>query len=258
MVFNTNDIGKRKNNTSIYKINIDLQTLNILCRYVIQSPRLIRMEHLVNLKRLIYSIDESTYENDPEKIKRIKFILKALEARLDYNLTDMELILNHINGGISFEVEFIDYDNINLDRNNIEYCHNLVQELLQYSFFYNEIDNIQDLLTRFKTTDISKRTPIIKDTKVILDRLNNEFRKATVDSNVNDVTFSLEDGVFESAITDTYNMITNPSRRLYTGMQGLNEMIGGGFESGRVYMFLGVAGVGKSLTLLNLINQIKK
>ena len=40
-------------------------------------------------------------------------------------------------------------------------------------------------------------------------------------------------------------------------MQGLNEMIGGGFESGRVYMFLGTSGVGKSVTLLNLLYQLK-
>ena len=75
------------------------------------------------------------------------------------------------------------------------------------------------------------------------------------ESNINDVTFSLRDGAFESAITDTYNIVTSPSRRLMTGMQGLNEMVGGGFESGRVYMFLGTSGVGKSVTLLNLLYQ---
>ena len=71
------------------------------------------------------------------------------------------------------------------------------------------------------------------------------------------MTFSLRDGVFEDAIKETYNLITNPSRRLISGMQGLNEMVGGGFESGRVYMFLGITGIGKSITLLNLAYQLK-
>jgi archaellum biogenesis ATPase FlaH len=70
--------------------------------------------------------------------------------------------------------------------------------------------------------------------------------------------FSLADGEFENVIRDTYNIITNPSRRLITGMQGLNEMLGGGFESGRFYMIAGTSGVGKSLTLLNIIYQIKR
>ena len=35
-------------------------------------------------------------------------------------------------------------------------------------------------------------------------------------------------------------------------------MIGGGFESGRVYMLLGITGIGKSVSLLNLVYQLKK
>ena len=42
------------------------------------------------------------------------------------------------------------------------------------------------------------------------------------------------------------------------GMQGLNEMVGGGFESGRVYMLLGITGIGKSISLLNLVYQLKR
>lgn len=258
MVFNGNSIGRRGNRIANAKINIDLPTLNIFCRYMLQDSRLIRMEHLGNMRRLFTMIDRSTYENDPEKVKRIDFIYKALEARLDNNLTDQELILNYINGGISFQVEFIDYDHLQMDKGNVQYCHKIVEELLKYAFFYKDIDELQDLITQFKSTDISKRTPIILQTETVIDRIKNEFRKSHVEDNLNDVTFSLEDGTFESAITDTYNMITNPSRRLLTGMQGFNELIGGGFESGRVYMLLGVAGVGKSLTLLNLINQIKR
>lgn len=259
MVFNGNDIAKRRNiNKDNAKINIDLTTLNILCRYILQDPRLIRMEHLVNIRRLLNLVDPSMYENDQEKVKRINFLRKAIEARLDYSLTDKELILKHINGGIDFQVDFLDYNNLTLDKNNIQYCHRIVEEMLKYSFFYNEANNIQEVLTEFKSADISNKTNIILKIEPMLDRIKNEFRKAHVEDNLNDVTFSLEDGTFETAVTDTYNMVTNPSRRLFTGMQGLNEMIGGGFESGRVYMFLGVAGVGKSLTLLNLINQIKK
>ena len=259
MVINKESIGKGYNRSyDKAKINLDLNTLNIFCRYILQDPRLIRMEHLVQLRRLLNIIDPSTYENDPDKVKRINYLYKALEARLDYNLTDRELILTHINGGISFPVDFLDYDNLAMDKANVIYCHKLVEDTLKFSFFYNDTDILQDLITQFKTVDISKRASIVMSTEQIIDRIKNNFRKCHVEQNLNDVTFSLEDGTFESAVTDTYNMVTNPSRRLFTGMQGLNELIGGGFESGRVYMLLGVAGVGKSLTLLNIITQLKK
>lgn len=260
MVFNGNEIVKRKSNRSgdVARINIDLPTLNILCRYVLQDPRLIRMEHLVHVKRMLNMMDPASYENDPEKTKRVNFLIKAVEARLDNGLTDMELILNYINGGIYFQVDFLDYDNLSMDQKNIKYCHNIVEEILKYAFLYNDVDEIQELITEFKAADTSKKGSVAIKLEPVLDRLKNEFRRAHIEDNINDVTFSLEDGTFETAVTDAYNMITSPSRRLYTGMQGLNEMIGGGFESGRVYMFLGVAGVGKSMTLLNIMNQIKK
>lgn len=259
MILDASNIGKRQwNNQNKYNINIDIQTLNVLCRYVLQDTRIIRMEHLVNIRKLLNLVDPGTYENDPDKIRRIDFLNKALEARLDYNLTDLDLIINHINGGIQFDIEFIDFDNILMDKSNVLYCHRMVEELLKYAFFYNYADDFLSLLTEFKAADISKRTPIIRSCEQVIDNIKNDFRKAHVEDNLNDVIFSLDDNVFLSAITDTYNLVTNPSRRVLCGMQGLNEMVGGGFESGRVYMLLGVAGVGKSLTLLNLIHQIKR
>lgn len=258
MVFDTNKIGRKRYNVETAKITLDMPTLNILCRYILQDTRVLRMEHLVNMRRLLSIIDRSTYENDPEKTKRINFIGKVLDARLGENITDLDLILLYVNGGINFQLDFLDYNNLLMDKSNVQYCHKMVEDILKYSFFYNEADALQELITRFKTSDVSKRVSLIQETEQVLDRMKNKFRKTHVEDNVNDVYFSLENGTFESAITDTYNMITNPSRRLYTGMQGFNELIGGGFESGRVYMLLGVAGVGKSLTLLNLIKQIKK
>ena len=232
-------------------------TYDILCRYILQNSSMLRMEHIVNLRKLINIIDYSTYENDPEKVKRVNFIIKALEARLDNNIVDRNIILNYINGGLTFKIDFLDYDHLDLTKDEILYIHKLVSETLQYQFIYNKIDDIQDICTRFKTSDYNNRGQIVAEFEGVIDGLKNDFRHSRVNDNSIDMTFSLKDGQFESAVTDTWNLITNPSRRLITGMQGLNEMTGGGFESGRTYMLLGTSGVGKSITLLNLIYQIK-
>lgn len=247
-----------KSESKPVKLNLDLMTYDILCKYVLQNNSILRMEHLVNLRKLLSIIDYSTYENDPEKTKRVNFLLKALEARLDNNINDRDIILTYINGGLSYPIDFLDYNRLNLSKDEILYIHNLVSETLQYQFIYNSIDDIQDVCTRFKTSDFSNRGNIVKEFENIVDDLKNNFRRSRINDNAVDMTFSLKDGVFQSAITDTWNIITNPSRRLVTGMQGLNEMTGGGFESGRVYMLLGTSGVGKSITLLNLIYQMKR
>lgn len=254
-----NKFGGYKNEaTKPIKLNLDLMTYDILCKYILQSGSFVRMEHLVNLRKLISIIDYSTYENDPEKVKRVNFIRKGLEARLDHNINDRDIILTYINGGLTFQIDFLDYNRLNLSKDEIAYIHNLISETLQYQFIYNKIDHIQDVCTRFKTSDFNTRGNIVHEIEDIVDDMKNNFRRAKVNDNSTDMTFSLREGVFQSAVTDTWNMITNPSRRLITGLQGLNEMTGGGFESGRVYMLLGTSGVGKSITLLNLIYQMKR
>lgn len=248
---------KTNNNLKPIKINLDIMTFTILCRYVLQSDSFVKMEHLLNLRRLINIIDYSTYENDPEKIKRVKFIVKGLEARLDNNIIDRDIILTYINGGLTYQVDFLDYDHIDMTKDEIIYVHKLVAETLQYQFLYNKVDEIQDVCTRFKASDYETRGSIVSEMESMVDDLKNSFRRSKINDNSIDMVFSLRNGDFESSVTNTYNMITNPSRRLITGMQGINEMTGGGFESGRVYMLLGTSGVGKSITLLNLIVQMK-
>lgn len=256
MVINT--YNSRHNKEKPIKLNIDLMTLDIYCRYVLQNTNFVKMEHLINLRKLMYIIDPSVYENDPEKVKRVNFIIKGLEARLDNNINDMNLILVYINGGLQFNVDFLDYDHLELTKDEVLYVHKMVSESLQYQFLYDEVDNVLDLCTRFKTSDYMTRGNIVKEFEATVDNLKNQFRHSKIEDNITDMSFSLRDNEFESAVVNTWNLITNPSRRLITGMQGLNEMVGGGFESGRVYMLLGTSGVGKSITLLNLIYQMKR
>lgn len=239
-------------------MNIDLRTFNIFCRYVLSTSSYLRIQHLMNLKKLIFAINPATYENDPEKLKRVTFIKYALEARIAYNLNDLDMILDHIYSRLTFDVDFIDLVHLEMDQKELLWVHQMVSESIKYYFVYDVTDKLLDLCTRIKTSEYAHRGELIKEFEETINDIKNKFRECTTEDGLTDMTFSLRNGEFENAITETYNLITNPSRRLITGMQGLNEMIGGGFESGRVYMFLGNTGVGKSVTLLNLIYQIKR
>ena len=258
MVVNSLVGYNNKRSSSLIKLNLDMRTLDILCKYILQPSTFVKMEHLVNLRNLLNIIDPATYESDYDKLKRVNFITKGLEARLNNNINDVDLILMYINGGLTFVPDFLDTNNLQLSRDEILYIHKFVTESLEYKFIYEKIDDIQDICTRFKTSDFNSRGSIVDEFKNMNSFMTNSFRKVAVNDNFIDMTFSLRDGQFENAITNTWNTISNPSRRLICGMQGLNEMLGGGFESGRVYMLLGTSGVGKSLTLLNLIYQIKR
>lgn len=258
MVLDMGTSRKTKDQSSRIKVVFDVRTLDIFCRFIMSTSAYVRINNINNLGRLIRNLDPETYNTDSDKVKRIKFLLRALEAKLDYRLTDINMIWVHILDNIDTEVDFIDENFQELSKHDVEWVNGIVSETLQYSFVYNSTDKTLDLCTRIRNSDYRTRGALIEEFEQHIDELKNQFRKTKAENNASDMTFSLRKGVFEQSVTDTYNTITSPSRRLITGMQGLNEMLGGGFESQRTYMFIGITGIGKSLTLLNIIYQLKR
>ena len=258
MVISKPNSGPYKNKQSTIKITIDIRTFTIICRYVLSSSSYLRMSHLINLKKFMMSLDPASYENDAEKVKRVRFINLALQARIDNNLNNQDMIITHIYSNLDFDVDFIDLSNIEMNADEIMWVHTLIEDSLKYFFIYESSDKMLDICTKIKGSDFSQRAELIQQYEEILNQTQNCFRQVKQDTNVTDIKFSLRDGDFERGLRETYDLITNPSRRLITGMQGLNEMLAGGFESGRVYMFFGLTGIGKSIVLLNLIYQMKK
>ena len=238
-------------------LTFDIRVLNLFCSFVISENKYIRKHHLMNLRKVIDIIDPSTYENDIDKVNRIRFINKALEAKLDRRLTNKDMIIEHIFSGLAMDIDFVDLDNDNLEESEIEWINETITEALNYSFVYQHIDQFQDICARFKATDYRYRGNIVSEFENALDEAKNSFRQAKTES-LTDMTFSLMDGKFEQAVTDTYELVTASNRRLITMMQGFNEMLNGGFENGRVYMLFGMTAVGKSITLLNLIYQMRR
>ena len=253
------NINRAKNDreNSRIPLTFDIRVLNLFCQFVLSENRFIRKHHLMNMRKVINIIDPSTYENDIDKVNRIRFINKALEAKLDRRLVNKDMIIEHIFSGLAMDIDFLDVDNISLEESEIEWINETITEALNYAFVYQHIDQFQDICARFKATDYRYRGNIVHEFENALDEAKNSFRKSKVDS-LTDMTFSLMDGKFEQAVTDTYELVTATNRRLITMMQGFNEMLNGGFENGRVYMLFGMTAVGKSITLLNLMYQMKR
>ena len=55
-------------------INLDIRTLDIMCKSLVTDNQAIRRGQLVNLRNLIYLIKPENYVNDIEKSKRVNFI----------------------------------------------------------------------------------------------------------------------------------------------------------------------------------------
>ena len=239
----------------VIDIKLDMRTLDILCRALVTDTQIIRRGQLINLRNLIYLLNPSIYENDIEKREKIIFIKKGIEARLDYNLTSPHMILSHINGSIIDTVNLSDYQD--LSSAEINWMNNMVSEALKYTHVYNNVDKLMDICTRIRSKDYTSKSEVVSEFERAINNIQNDFRRAKNETQTESV-FSLQDGYFEDTMYDTYNTLNSPRRKLVTGMQGMNELLGGGYENGRCYVYFGLPGEGKSTVILNMIYQIKK
>ena len=238
-------------------INFDLSSLDLMCTYVLSSNRNIKRGHYVNLRNVMEMLDMSKYANDPDKLNRITFIKRGIEGKIVKGLSNPLAIIKYINGGI-IDDDIIDLDKFqDLSNNEIEWINETISNTLSSNFIYESAPKLIDLLTAFMTADSRQISDLSQQIQAEVASLNSSFRQCRRDSAM-DKVFSLKDDIFTNVIKDTYDEITSKFRYLYTGMQGFNKLIGGGFENTRTYLLLGVTGGGKSLSMLNIAYQIKK
>lgn len=236
-------------------INYDIKVLDLMCAYTASENAHIKKSGIINLRNLVNLLDLDLYINDPEKMKRLNFIKKGLEGRLSAGLKNATAIVQYANGSI---IDGSVYDpSMLLSSEELEWLDQNVTESLKYIYIYDDVDAMYDLLGKFKNGDFKDRAAIVAQIEEEMQKMMTAFRRAKVESS-SQAMFSLRGDRFDSVISDIYERAINPSRKLFTGMQGMNMMTNGGFEARRVYGFFGITGVGKSFTLLNIAYQIKK
>lgn len=250
--------GKSVNiNNGMIPYKFDLTTLDLLCNYIITDNRNVRRANYVSLKNVIDTYDPDCYVNDSEKYKRVVFIQRGLQARLQENLQNRALIIKYINGGF-MDGNMIDVDSYQpLSNSDLDGIGKMISESIEFGFVYQEGKKQLDLWTRFNNADFSSVGKIVEEIEQKTADLNTKFRKAKSVKST-ERAFSLNKETMTTMVTDAWNEVTSTYRKLVTGMQGFNQLIGGGFENTRVYLFLGLTGAGKSMTLLNIVKQIKQ
>lgn len=243
-----------KNKDLKIDVNFDITSLDLMCSYIVSNNKHIRRGNVINMRNLFLIVNMNNYANDTERLGRIDFIQKGIEARLEYNLTDKNMILSHIAGGFGYEMKNVFKE---LNNDEINWVNKSISEPLKDAIIYNDVDRMLALATKFKSTEYAYRHPIAQDIEKLVNDMQVKFRKARAD-NQSDMTFSLAGENYVSTMRETYQQLSSPSNRLRFGTQALNALTGGGVESERVYTLLGLPGEGKSTTLIDMAIQIKR
>lgn len=250
-------VASRKSDNEVIKPLFDIKTLDFYCRYVVSSNQNIRVSGLNLVKELFNRVDPSSYGNDVERVKRIEFIKRGLDARLVKKLNNRDMIIQYINGGILDE-PLLDTSNMEeISDEVLAYLNEQAGELSKSYFVDGTYEKILQLATDLKNSNYTRRSDVVHQIQDLVADLNMQFNK--MDDAVNSTPmFTLVPGQFEVALSDIHARETSPSRILRTGVTGLNIMLDGGFQGSRVYIIFAQAAGGKSFTMLDLAMQIKK
>ena len=246
-------IETEDSNKFILPFNIDV--LDMFCMFTISDNKSIRRSNLLYLRKLFESIHMDSFRNDEEKLKRVDFIKRALQAKLDMKLDNKSMIISYANGSLE-DSNIIDISSLlELSNNEVDYVNSTVAACLSDAYFFKQVDEFDNLVAEFKATDYKDRHAIVLKFKEAVKNASTFFRQNN-NNNHDEGYLSLNPSVFNDKVYTYYEQLSSPSNKLKCGMQGFNEMINGGFENGRHYTFFGLQGEGKSMLMLNLLLMV--
>lgn len=246
-------------------VHTDLDTLDIYCEYLLNDKsKYINFANLTNLQDYIGRMDPKLFMTNDAKMARYEFIRLYLEARIGRGVVSRKMCLRYVSETVDHKYwKIIQREILNsiepdtLKRKDIEFINDLIFAQLNTLFLHAYKAPIIRLVEDLETNEFGKTSEDCTNAIQLFQSLLNELMKAQRRSK-QDNRFNLTDvNHFNAIMNEAWDRLLSESQFWRTGMQGMNNMLGGGFENGRTYNFIGATGGFKSGLLLNLMKMIK-
>lgn len=246
-------------------VHTDMETLDIYCEYLLNdSSKYINYANLTNLQDYISKMDPKVFMTNDAKMARFEFVKYYLEARISRGVVSRKMCLRYVSENVDHKYwKIIQREVLNsiepdtLKKKDIEFINDMIFAQLNVLFLHKFKAPIVRLIEELDTNEFGKVPEDCTNAIQLFQTLLNELTKAQRRSK-QDNRFNLTDANhFKAIMAEAWDRLLSESQYWQTGMQGLNNMLGGGFENGRVYNFIGATGGFKSGLLLNLMKMVK-
>lgn len=245
-------------------ITFDNRTLDSLLKYVVSEG--VHATDLTNLRKVFEKLDpdvfrygDTTEEGIP-KLGKIQLIRWIASAKSEAMLHDVGAIISYLEDKCPEVAEYIpqiNWDPQQLAPGDVRQISKSIAEKLQYMTLLSAKEEVMDTYEKLSNCQFHSMQEYVDKMRQILTRLLVSIQNTTIGNGlVQDFNFSSPE------CRDLLQIIVNKAHRpesvLQTGIKELNKMLSPGFQSGRLYTFLGLTGGFKSGTLLNLADQIRR
>lgn len=234
---------------------------DLIMKYCLSFGDLIKNKNLLNIRKFLFKLDFSIYENNRELYETLLYSKIALRGRLKYKITKNELLRIYLREEIGNNIQediFIKADSMeNMETEEVKYVDNFINTNLRSANIQENKDELIQILDAFDIGQYDNKTALMN---LFFDKikgmLNYERRIALQANYEREVDFGSKE--LTQQLSDIIEEAHNPKRYIYSGLKWLNEMVGGAFEAGRCYMFLGPPKSFKSGLLLTLVLWFRK
>lgn len=235
---------------------IDETVLNTYCSFAMSQNANIRMSNLKNMNKLVGLWGQSLFDKNQIMQAKYNFLKNALDIRMQ-GINNSDMLMSEINRRTPIEPLMNDDRFIReLSNDEVTYIDKDVSNQLNNYALTKTVVNLRDMCDQYIDAGWRDQDNIRDKVRTAVNDLVIEFRHNDANQDTVDNTF--DTSRLREGITDVFNKVTSPSYKLVTGMQGLNAILGGGFQKTKAYSFFGVSGDGKTTTLENLVYQLWK
>jgi replicative DNA helicase len=198
------------------------------------------------------------FNNKPVSLPAVKNILRmtdklnTIEGELfrcrEHGITDKDLIIHTLNKKYpKIEIDFIikNIANRNINEETEKLLIDFIETKGKEDIISNYTKNIVDLANKLIEVDMNSSTEINDSFFKLIDRINHDIMKVT----------TTDDYIGNNTIINRLNDLKEKIQsipKIKTPIQLFNNMLNGGFEHSRLYMFLASAKCWKSGLLLNI------
>ena len=230
----------------------DIGLLNKLVGMCYKRNQFITIFSLRNLQKLMNDSDFSKYANKSQIIRRVDFIKRTLEAKLDHKFADESIIINYASEDTDDPIVSDIINNIpkykNLSHSEIDYLNKMIEDRLKYGIIQNHLLKMMDIIERVEAGDFSSYSHAYLWVEDWVRNFQAESRR--IQSEINNGVLRFNDPNIEERVQDILDKLGSTNSIIISGMQMLNDILAPGYRGGKLYTYAALPANFKSGLLL--------
>lgn len=241
-------------------MRLDIGILNKMIGMTYKKNQYITIFNLRNLQKLLNNLDLTTYQNKSVIIKRIDFLKRSLEARLDRKFQDESLIINYANEDVEDPVINDIINNLHkykqLTHSEIVFINSMVEDRLKYGLLTNRLSELTDIIEKIDSSEFSTYAQAFNWVEDWISKFKADLRK--IKSELGNGVLRFNDDNIGERIDDILTKLGTTQSIIISGIQMLNQMLAPGYRGGKLYCYAALPANFKSgLLLKTAIDCIK-